>query len=427
MRLALSSPDAVPGNRLDEFLYNLLLSSHSNLTEIISVNNLNSDMLVDVFKWVGENGDLLSKLGAIEIGFKVLKDFPEVEGFLLPLVEELTGADRNPKSDPFALLAALFVMVDGELARTRLLSDKPLFYRRLAAMAQAGLIQRQIQKLIDDYGEFTKWSLGKRLQYFYLQTLVDMRREPKWSPDRVHADQLQAELAGRIFNVAKKHEDNLGAALRNVTIGESEDGIIAKFGGYRPFLPGPLEGSGDNQNEIPAELEAEVRNRLESDKVAAADFVGLVNSTLLFKPNDNHAKKAGEALEAANYRLANLSSSEDLVDLLVGLAHVAAITRNSFLANQVRILVRKYRAHRDFDVPVDQALMIGLKASAAHASVGEWRNFAGDWITELAFGKLDSQKGEALHSHLLTLLHLAPELWTTCSKAEAALEAYCSK
>lgn len=54
----------------------------------------------------------------------------------------------------------------------------------------------------------------------------------------------------------------------------------------------------------------------------------------------------------------------------------------------------------------------------------EWRGFAGDWLTELAFGELEGNQGDVLHARLSTLLHSVPELWVSCARADAALQAW---
>ncbi len=65
-----------------------------------------------------------------------------------------------------------------------------------------------------------------------------------------------------------------------------------------------------------------------------------------------------------------------------------------------------------------------LVAAASHADLNEWREFSGDWLTELAFGDLEGDDGEVLHSHLQCLCHAVPELWVSTGRADAALIAH---
>ena len=63
-----------------------------------------------------------------------------------------------------------------------------------------------------------------------------------------------------------------------------------------------------------------------------------------------------------------------------------------------------------------------LVTSAAHQELIEWRNFAGQWLTELAFAEMDRNDAELFLSRLTSLLHSTPELWVSCARAEAALK-----
>ena len=136
---------------------------------------------------------------------------------------------------------------------------------------------------------------------------------------------------------------------------------------------------------------------------------------------------AAKALRLANYRVANVEDQSQLLGILNGLATVAAVARNPALADDLRILVRRYRHDPQFGFSIEKAMRICVVASASRENLFEWREFAGEWLTELAFDELEGDEGEILHSHLQSLLHAVPELWTSCAKAEAALKAYCSR
>ena len=94
------------------------------------------------------------------------------------------------------------------------------------------------------------------------------------------------------------------------------------------------------------------------------------------------------------------------------------------MADELRILVRKYRHDAQYSVPVAEDVKICLMAAASRTSLGEWRAFVSDWITELAFGEIKSEEGELLHLQLLYLCRIVPELRVSCDKAWAALKAY---
>lgn len=72
----------------DGFLFSLLLSSHSSLTAEICVDHLEKEDLEKALNYLDKHGDLLSQLGAFEVGLRILPDRPELEPLLLLLVKK---------------------------------------------------------------------------------------------------------------------------------------------------------------------------------------------------------------------------------------------------------------------------------------------------------------------------------------------------
>ena len=376
-------------------------------------------------EFLEEHGDRISQLGAIEVGLRVLPRSPEIEVALMRLIEQILNDDAEGETSGFQLLSALFVLVDGELSRVRLFAVEPPFYRRLAALAQAALIHRQLVGSAVETDRFCKWAMNNRGQLYYLQSLADLRTEPRWNPNFASASQLKAEFLGRITMAAKYCEGNIKAGeLRELVLG-TEPGSLHSFSSFpRTYLPGPLEGADDSQNMLPAEISEAIETQLNSDDAGPTSFVALVNASLIFRIDRDQAALAVKALRLANYRLANIKDRSQLVAILNGLATVAAVTRSRELADELRILVRRYRRDAEYVLSLKEAMRIGLVAAASHPDLKNWRTFFGDWLTELAFEELEHDEGQVLHSHLQSLCHVVPELWVTCGRADAALSAF---
>lgn len=407
------------------FLFSLLLSSHSALTAEIDIEHLTPRELEKAFDYLENHGDMLSRLGAFEVGLRIFQDRPEVGPFLLRLVHRIRDDNVKDQASEFQLFSALFVLVDGELARTRLLAEKPPFYRRLASLAQAALIQRQLLLYGIDYEHFSKWAFSNRGKHFYMQSLADMRAEPRWNPDLADPAQFQADFFGRIMIASNVFEANLSEGeLRNIVFGDGEQSLIKRCAFPYLYFPGPLEGAEDSLNLLPDELAEVIEEQLDSGEIQAASFNALVNSALIFRITSGHAELAAKALRLGNYTLANLKNKSQLVGILNGLAAVAAVSRNSALADELRILVRRYRCDSQYGFSIQEATKMCLVASAARKDLTEWREFAGDWLTELAFSELKGSEGEILNFNLSVLLHVVPELWVSCAKADAALQAW---
>jgi hypothetical protein len=406
-------------------LFSLLLSSHSSISSEIEAHQLSEGDLIRAYDWVLEVGDLISQIGAVEIGLSILDICPKIEPHLRSLIEKIRDddADENHSEGRFHLLSALIVLVEGELSRTKILKDKPPFWRRLASIAQASLIERCITNSQVDISAFTKWALQARGQFFYLQIMADLRQEPRWYPDYVSASHLKAEFMGRIVGAAQRNDSKIHSqALRELLFSGDPGSIHSQMTFPLAFLPGPLEGSLKAQLATPAWVVSEIEKQLNEDILRPHSFTALLNSALIFHVDAQHAGLAAKALRTAKYQLRHTENKEILVSLLRGLATVAAVTRSGELAQEVKILTRRYRLQEAYKLSAEDVLWIGLIAAANSAEIAVWCEFVGDWITELAFQPLQPDEMGRLHSHLETLCQIVPELWRTCGRAEAALK-----
>ena len=404
------------------FLFSLLLSSHSALTAEISVEHLENKELVRALDFLEKHGDRISQLGAIEVGLRILPERPEIEPALIRLIKQIRDDDTDTPSSAFSLLSALFILVDGELSRLRLLSKEPPFYRRLASLSHAALIQRQLVKSDIEIDHFSKWASSNREEWYYLQSLADMRLEPYWNPDYVAASQIKADFFGRIMIAAKHYEKNIDDGdLHHLILGTDPGSLHSLSEFPRPYFPGPLDGS-NNPNRLPAELSEAIEKQLSAKKVEPSSFIVLLNSALFLHVESRQAELAAKALKLGNYRLANVKNRPELLAILNGLAMVAATTRNRTLADELRILVRRYRRDAHYALSIEEAIRVCLVAAASRTDLKDWREFVGNWFMELAFDELKSDDGNVLYLYLQDLCHVVPELWVSCGRADAALK-----
>ncbi len=73
-------------------------------------------------------------------------------------------------------------------------------------MAQAALIHRQLVESTVDIDGFCYWMSDTRLFQHHLQSLADMRLEPRWDPRFAAPAQFKAEFFGRIMNCAVRYK-----------------------------------------------------------------------------------------------------------------------------------------------------------------------------------------------------------------------------
>ena len=411
----------------DGFLFSLFLCSHSSLTAEINVGHLGDEDFVRAFDLLEKHGDRISQLGAIEVGLRILPERPGIEPILIRLIEQIRDDKVEDAGSGFKVLSALFGLVDGELSRTRLFSREPPFYRRLASLAQAALIHRQYVNAGVSGEAFCDWALKARGGAYYLQTLADLRLEPRWMPDLASASQMQAEFFGRIMITVKNHEDNIkGSKVHTLVLGDGPGSLRSRGELLHPYFPGPLEGGGSSPNPLPTEYAEAITTQLSAEKAEVLSFVALVNAAQIFRTDSQQAESAARLLNSSRYQISGLQDKSQLLYVLDGLATVAAVTRSRALAEELRILSRRYGRDAQYKLSVEDAMRVCLVAAASCSGLNDWREFVGDWLTELAFGKLEKNEGAAFHWCLQYLCHAVPELWVSCGRAEAALEAFCN-
>lgn len=186
------------------------------------------------------------------------------------------------------------------------MSKEPPFYRRLASMAQAALIHRQLVQSGIDRDSFCEWAFNTRGEQYYMQSLADMRTEPRWNPDLAAVPQIKADFFGRIMIAARNFEKNIGAGeLHDLALGDGPGSLHALSEFPRPYFPGPLEGAEDSPNELPDDLARVIEAKLDTDEVEPSSFVALINSAMIFKVSSGQAELAAKALRLGNHRLAS--------------------------------------------------------------------------------------------------------------------------
>ncbi|MHC2001807.1 hypothetical protein ACYQR9_15395 [Methylobacterium sp. CM6241] len=413
-------------DRLRGLAQALTLASHGTIGSLIHLNNYEASEVVEFFKWISTSGDRFSQVSAVEIGLRHLKKFPDLEIHLKKIIEEICDDDPESEHSRARLTSILVVFVDGELSRTGILTDWPPFLRRLASIAHASLIERELLHSGIDILSFSEWALNARGSIFYLQTFVDLRREPRWLPDFIDSHQLKAEFISRIANAGMASEDR-GMSLDFKRFLCSQD---TEIGGVRTrlkfplsFLPGPLEGGSVSPADLPQELLADLHKPVQGVFLESKFFAGIVNSALIFKITPEHAGLVMDALRSVNHRL-NLSDEPHLTfPLLSGLAMISAVTRTPELAKDVILLANSLCKRDSTKMPPENLIRIGLIAAAANLDLENWCKVVGDWFLEVAYGDLDGGKAAAIRSQLHQLCRMVPQLWRSCGKADSALAA----
>lgn len=405
-------------------LYGLLLSAHSSLVNQIDVERIGADDLMKSFRFLETEGDVLSRIGMIEVGFRLLRTMPEVEPVLVRLIERMRDDDGHGPRSGVRFMSSLFQLVDGEISRVRLFSDRPAFYRRLAAMAHAALLYRIFGDSYKAMAEFGDWMMKSHGGRFMVQTLIDMRMEPKWSFDLAEPIRLRSEFMSRIIDCALPIIDDIeDSHLRSLVEVNEADGSCPGLNWTPLIQPGPLEGATQVEGKVPTEITELVDEKLAADRMDPAACVGLGHLARIVDVRDQ-VKALRSRLEDEGFRFSEFQDRTSLVQAMHGLATVSAVTRSAALGDRIAVLVGKYRRDARCRLAISEAVMIVLAAAASRSDLREWMDYVGSALTGLAFGELADDEGRQLRGWLREICDIVPDLWGFCGQADAALAAY---
>lgn len=405
-------------DNLNGLSLSFLLSSHSSISLILDELNVDDKLLSSFYESISETSDLISKIGFLELGFNILDKHKWIEDNLINLTKVIFD---NDSIEQYSLLSSLIALVDGEISRLRILKDKPPFYRRLASIAQASLIERTIIKEGVLIQNFKDWALEQRSIQFYCQSLLDLRLEPRWQPDYLIPEQLKSELIGRILSAVNNNSLNIhNSKLKDLIFGEKGSKLKESLGIYA-FIPGPLEGN-ITPPCIPSEISGSVKNDLKNKPLNLDSLIGIVNSVLIWKLESSHTKLVLKALSDSNLQVIKNNNSDKVFFILKGLANFSSINRNPEISSELFNLFKKYRKYLNVEEQPQQFLAIGLLAAAAYEDLEGWSKYVGDWVTELAYLPISNDSAKTLYIWVKQISLFEPELYCTCGRALAILE-----
>ncbi|MDB5528098.1 MAG: hypothetical protein JWR51_1201 [Devosia sp.] len=401
----------------------LVLCAHSSISEAIGPK-LSLDLVVRHFAELARSGDRLSQLGAIEVGIRLLATEPGLELPLLQMAQLIVEDDPADASGRLSLISALTIFVDGELSRLGIFENEAPFLRRLAAFSHAAAVERQLIAAGVDMADFSRWATAARGQRYFLQTLTDLRLEPRWLPDFISPEQLKAEFVSRLAGAADRHRTSIPSGKLNDFLFSTDVGRLrAAMAFPYSYLPGPLEGGLDSPAPLPDEISEQLSQLAHAEEINEGSLAAFVNTVLIFQITKHQTKLVTEALRRVKYEVVQMDNDAKTFNLLSGLAVAAAVARDTELAGELRILARTLRRRAGAHIDTDSSLRIALIASASEVDLGRWSEMVGQWLTELGYEETNSELAEAMHAHIDELCKISPVLWRTCARAQAAFEA----
>jgi len=408
------------------FMIALSLASHSSISVGMPLENLKRDHVESVFKSLLERGDMISRLGAVEVGILLLEKLPDLSELVADLIHSILDQDEERGSDGFSDLMQIFIFVESEISSQGVLKGTSPFYRRAASFAQASLIQRVLIREGADLEKFRRWIRSHFGSQYFAQTLVDMRIAPRWHPELIRSDQLKQEFLGRIIGAGARNKSFLGEGrlAELFRFGEDNASRLQQAVEFpQPYYPGPLEGSLMPNEEMPDEFKSIIEEQLSQPRLSVKSFIIAINLANVFLIEDDLPGRIIKILRAGQYHLHEVESASDLMQVLAGLAMISAVSRNHDLARDVRILVRKYRRDLFHQLSISGAYRAIFFAAAAFEELKDWCDFLGGALEELALSQITIDEAAELRTLIYHVCKAEPNLWTSIGVADAALEA----
>jgi hypothetical protein len=402
----------------------VLMGSHSLVSQALRSYRYSDETIAQIMRWCPK-ADILSMCALVESLWPLIPKDREITEQFKALVERFVGIGTADKHDPYHVLSAAFIAVYGELGQTRTLADKPPFWRRLAALAQAAVITRALLARPHGLQKLVTWLAEVRAPQYFSHVYADLRTDPRWLPEWGLPGQLRNEFGGRILELGISDPDRARELeVYDVLLNDIAPSLKSQLFLPCTMLPGPLEGNTEAQLRIPDEKISEMREQLSMPVPNLDSFGSLVSLTNFAQMPPDMPDLAADALRRAQCRLDG--SSQSLFGTLAGLAMLAATKRSQRLADELFIVLRNYRRFFRDDLNLDLAFRVGIVASASREEMMDWCSCVGVLVADLAFGELAREEAATVYSLILSLCNLVPELWCTCGQGVAALEAVLS-
>jgi hypothetical protein len=404
------------GDKIERASWALLLASHPRVLSGAEWD-LDPGQWRELGKWALGDGDVLAMAAFVELALPRACEDEALESLVLALAAHIEALDPQDEAGPLFLFSSLAIFVEGELSRSGTIADWPPWRRRMAAMAHAALLARATRGQIDTV-RFSRFCLDQRGWRYTLQTLVDMRREPRWRSEYMSGSQLRNELLGRIFNAAGAlPRDRLTPRLEAALLAE-EDSLRARLAIPMALLPGPLEGAiADDLQEALPTIVAATDEALAQETLDLGLIRRLINIEGLMRLPRDLCERANQRIRADGARLLSALPAEDVKIHLLGLANLAASHRQPDLTETVRTLARLHRTRER--MVLGEEMQLALHAAAAHEDHQAWSDFLASWVREVAYRTDDANDAQSLHAWLDGLCEIDPQLRTRTGRARA--------
>lgn len=399
--------------------WSLLLASHARAVSEKSFD-LAEEQWRELGAWVLSDGDVLALTGFVERALPHASGDPALEEQILEAVARIETLSPDDEAGPLYLFTSLAIFVEGELSRAGTLAAWPPWHRRMAAMAHAALLARGTSGQIDT-SRFARFCLEERGWRYALQTLTDMRLEPRWRTEYMSAAQMRHEFMGRIHNAAAALPKELLTPRIESSMLAETDSLRARLGLPMALLPGPLEGAiHEDLQAASGEFVGVLEQALEENGPKIELARNLIGMEAHVRLPQELCSRASIAIREEGVTLLSALPQDEVHAYLVGLGNFAASHRLPELAQTIQWLVRLQHSRKPMSIAEEMQVL--LHAAAAHEDAENWQAFVGQWTREMAYRIADVEDARSLFDWLGALCDIEPKLRAHTGRARAVLQ-----
>ncbi|WP_417490351.1 hypothetical protein [Maricaulis sp.] len=365
----------------------------------------------------------MPKVAMIEVLLPRAGSSKTVENALTRLIEHLLSLNPTVESACYPTFSNLLVGTYGLLSVSSSFSTHSAFYRYLLSMSHAGYLQERLGDVGLDLEEFSQ-ELAKSFGGEGLcASALDIREYPRWNLNFADGHTIWMDHLGRISKVAHECRGSIPAGeLRDLLF----DADAALRAAQNPLIcsrPSILEGGIEMSAEVPDEFATAIREQLEEGPVSVNCFTGLINFQSVSPLPIELLELAAKRLLDARSLLDGFETPGQAQHFFLSMASAAAIGRSTKLADRLNFVVRAHSSNVKHRLPLDIAMVIGVIASAAHASSEAADQWLGEFASQLAFEVQEPSAAKKLLGCMKSLCRVRPSLRTQLGKSIAAARA----
>lgn len=405
--------DASSSGDANDLSIALLRSSHPLLAPLALIKSLSASDIEAFIESELPHLDAWSLVGLIEGVVRRDDAFDRLAsalGLVIRAIAEITAFEPR-----MALTVALCSMVDVRIMVSGYYYDDPVFRRRLMSFSHAGLIEREVLRQKVPIESFSAWAADS-LPEFHCISLVDLRRDPRWSAIYWEPHQLGQELVGRVLNALEPHRSSVLATSWGADVfGPDPTSLEARREIIYSAMPGPLEGNESSAPPMPKEVEEYLAEQLSSLESPLQSICAAAHFSLMATPSADFF----EAIIASARDLFSSTAPEGTPEwsrLLAELSASASANRQTELANLVIGSVVSSR-----HLPFATRLYTGLRCCATSSDEDEWSERIASFLRALSPG-LTSEDAAGVLAVLDKMMEADPVLTPKISSELAKLK-----